>query len=63
MTTGTATVATAMADTNSLKGAGQPVAQALIDIYGLKDGVNVLDVGCGKAFLLYEMKKTSTRLR
>jgi SAM-dependent methyltransferase len=34
-----------------------PVAQALIDIYGLTDGSKILDVGCGKAFLLYEMKK------
>ena len=30
---------------------------APIDIYGLKNGSKVLDVGCGKAFLLYEMKK------
>jgi SAM-dependent methyltransferase len=34
-----------------------PVAKALIETYGLKDGSRVLDVGCGKAFLLYEMKK------
>src|SRR4030095_8897028 len=34
----------------------KPVAQALIDIYGLQNGSKVLDVGCGKAFLLYEMK-------
>ncbi len=40
-----------------IEGRWKPVAQALIDIYGLKDGSNVLDVGCGKAFLLYEMKK------
>jgi ubiquinone/menaquinone biosynthesis C-methylase UbiE len=33
------------------------VAQALIDTYGLRDGAKVLDVGCGKAYLLYEMKK------
>jgi ubiquinone/menaquinone biosynthesis C-methylase UbiE len=33
----------------------KPVAQALIDTYGLKNGSKVLDVGCGKAFLLYEM--------
>ena len=31
--------------------------QALIDIYGLTNESSVLDVGCGKAFLLYEMKK------
>jgi SAM-dependent methyltransferase len=40
-----------------IEGRWAPVAQKLIDIYGLKDGDNVLDVGCGKAFLLYEMKK------
>ena len=40
-----------------IEGRWKPVAQALIDTYGLKDGSKVLDVGCGKAFLLYEMKK------
>jgi ubiquinone/menaquinone biosynthesis C-methylase UbiE len=33
------------------------VAQPLIDLYGLKDGCRILDVGCGKAYLLYEFKK------
>lgn len=32
-----------------------PVARALIAHYGLKPGDRVLDVGCGKAHLLYEM--------
>ncbi len=32
------------------------VAQKLIDLYGLKSGSKVLDVGCGKGFLLYEMQ-------
>ena len=40
-----------------IEGRWKPVAQALIDVYGLKNGSSVLDVGCGKAFLLYEMKK------
>src|SRR5271169_3766481 len=40
-----------------IDGRWKPVAQALIDIYGLKYGSSVLDVGCGKGFLLYEMKK------
>ena len=31
-------------------------AQKLIDNYKLKSGSSVLDVGCGKGFLLYEMK-------
>lgn len=39
-----------------LPGRWKPVAQALIDRYGLKAGSKVLDVGCGKAFLLYEMQ-------
>src|SRR5689334_24730218 len=42
-----------------IEGRWAPVAQALIDIYGLKNGSKVLDVGCGKAFLL---DRKSTRL-
>ena len=38
-----------------LPGRWKPVAEALIKTYGLKAGSKVLDVGCGKAFLLYEM--------
>jgi ubiquinone/menaquinone biosynthesis C-methylase UbiE len=30
------------------------VAQALIDLYGLKGDARILDVGCGKGYLLYE---------
>jgi SAM-dependent methyltransferase len=40
-----------------IEGRWKPVAQSLIDIYGLTNESKVLDVGCGKAFLLYEMKK------
>lgn len=40
-----------------IEGYWTPVAQALIDRYGLKNGAKILDVGCGKAFLLYELKK------
>jgi len=32
------------------------VAQAFINLYGLKPGSRILDVGCGKAYLLYELK-------
>ena len=40
-----------------IEGRWARVAKALIDIYSLKNGSRVLDVGCGKAFLLYEMRK------
>jgi len=40
-----------------IEGYWTPVARALIDQYALKDGAKILDVGCGKAFLLYELKK------
>jgi len=40
-----------------IPGRWKPVAQALIDTYGLKAGSRVLDVGCGKAFLLYELQQ------
>jgi SAM-dependent methyltransferase len=40
-----------------IEGRWKPVAEALIETYGLQNGSSVLDVGCGKAFLLYEMKK------
>ena len=35
-------------------GRWRPLARALIDRYGIKGGMNVLDVGCGKGYLLYE---------
>jgi len=39
-----------------MPGRWKPVAEKLIKIYKLKPGDKVLDVGCGKAFLLYEMQ-------
>jgi SAM-dependent methyltransferase len=39
-----------------MPGRWKPVAEALIETYGLTNDSKVLDVGCGKAFLLYEMK-------
>lgn len=38
-------------------GRWKPVAEHLIEIYGLKPGAKILDVGCGKAHLLYELYK------
>lgn len=32
------------------------VAKQLIDLYGLQSGSKILDVGCGKGFLLYEIQ-------
>jgi len=40
-----------------MAGRWKPVAEALIKIYNLKPGDKVLDVGCGKAFLLYELQQ------
>lgn len=45
-----------------IPGRWKPVAQALIDAYGLKAGSRVLDVGCGKGFLLYEMQLIEPKL-
>ena len=40
-----------------IPGRWKPVAEALIENYDLTNDSSVLDVGCGKGFLLYEMKK------
>ena len=36
-------------------GRWRPVAERMIEHYGLGPGDKVLDVGCGKGFLLYEI--------
>lgn len=44
-------------------GRWKPAAEKLIAHYGLKTGMSVLDIGCGKAHLLYEMKNLLPGLR
>jgi SAM-dependent methyltransferase len=39
-----------------MPGRWKPVAEKLINIYNLKPGSKVLDIGCGKGYLIYEMK-------
>ena len=41
----------------------KPVAESLIEHFGLTAKSSVLDVGCGKGFLLYEMKQILPDLR
>jgi SAM-dependent methyltransferase len=38
-------------------GRWKPLAQQFIDLYQLKPDAKILDVGCGKAFLLHEIKQ------
>ena len=39
-----------------ISGRWKPVAQILIEKYNLSNNSSVLDIGCGKSYLLYEMK-------
>ena len=38
-------------------GRWKPIAEKLIEFYELKPNAKILDVGCGKAYLLYELKQ------
>lgn len=38
-------------------GRWRPLAEAMVRHYGLDDGASILDVGCGKGFLLYEFSQ------
>lgn len=40
-----------------MEGRWEKVAKAMADHYGIKPGDKILDVGCGKAFLLYDFTK------
>jgi ubiquinone/menaquinone biosynthesis C-methylase UbiE len=46
-----------------LPGRWKPVAEALIRDYKLGPGSKVLDIGCGKGFLLYEMLLLEPKLK
>lgn len=40
-------------------GRWRTIAEAMVEHYGLKAGDRILDVGCGKAFLLYELTQAA----
>ena len=46
-----------------IPGRWAPVAQKMIEFYGLKSGDSVLDIGCGKGFQMVELMKTLPGLK
>lgn len=41
----------------------EKTAKYLLEYYAIKDGMKVLDIGCAKGFLLYEIKKANPTLQ
>jgi len=46
-----------------IPGRWEPVARKLIETYNLPEDAKILDVGCGKGFLLYELQKLLPKSR
>ena len=46
-----------------MPGRWKPVAEDMIDNYSLKENSKILDVGCGKGFLLYEIKNILPKIK